>query len=74
MCYHYAGQIIAMTAVAETGKSEAHLAVSTLKKMRLDVMLVTGDKRKTAKAITKQVIRDKCMHRAPFPRICKNMF
>ena len=65
-----------MTAVAETGKSEAHLAVNTLKKMRLDVMLVTGDKRKTAKAITKQVIRDKCMHRPPLslPRICKNVF
>ncbi|WAQ98476.1 ATP7A-like protein [Mya arenaria] len=48
-------EIIAMLAVADTVKTEAHLAITTLKDMGLQVMLLTGDNTKTARAIAKQI-------------------
>lgn len=49
------GALCGMIAIADTVKQEAALAVHTLKAMGVDVALITGDNRKTAKAIATQV-------------------
>ncbi|XP_042329590.1 copper-transporting ATPase 2 isoform X2 [Sceloporus undulatus] len=49
------GTLCSMIAIADTVKPEAALAMHILQNMGVDVVLITGDNRKTAKAIATQV-------------------
>ena len=44
-----------MLAIADTVKTESALAVQTLSSMGIEVVMITGDNRRTAKAIAAQV-------------------
>lgn len=49
------GVLCAMFAIADTVKAESALAVHTLSSMGIEVVMITGDNRRTAKAIAAQV-------------------
>ena len=49
------GDVVAVVGIADTVKPEAHLTVYALKQQGLDVVLLTGDNKHTAKAIAEQV-------------------
>ncbi|KAK7893538.1 hypothetical protein WMY93_022690 [Mugilogobius chulae] len=49
------GVLCAMIAIADTVKAESALAVQTLNNMNIDVVMITGDNKRTAKAIAAQV-------------------
>lgn len=44
-----------MLAIADTVKAESALAVHTLSSLGIEVAMITGDNRRTAKAIAAQV-------------------
>lgn len=53
------GVVTAILAVSDAIKPEAPLAIYSLQRMGLDVILLTGDNARTAKATAKQVPAEK---------------
>ncbi len=57
----YGGKMIGLLALADTLKEHSKEAVQMLKKMGMEVLLITGDNQKTADAIAKQVGIDRAL-------------
>ena len=50
------GTMVALLVVCDPLKPEAHLAIYSLKKRNLEIILLTGDNVRTARAIASQVL------------------
>ncbi len=71
--YMYTGVLIGSLAIADTIKKEAPTAVRALHELGLDVILLTGDNRRTAQAIAQEVgIPYKHVHAEVLPSHKKN--
>ena len=59
------GKLLGALALADTPKPNSHVAIADLKSMGLDVIMLTGDNERTAKAIATQVGIDRIIASVP---------
>jgi Cu+-exporting ATPase len=57
----FAGRVVALIAAADTLKPEARAVVASLRALGLDVVMLTGDQRRTAEAIARQAGIDRVL-------------
>ena len=55
--YSFPGKLVATLSIADSLKPESKLAINSLHKMGMKVILLTGDNERTANAIGNQVIK-----------------